>query len=80
MWITLTCRRGGDGFTPRRTFSRLGGRNDDKQRARLKRRPCCDRLSNGFYFELDALVLLNATDDIEEVAGVGIPVWPEHAA
>ena len=23
-------------------------------------------------------MLLNAADDIEEIAGVGIPVWPEH--
>ena len=31
------------------------------------------------YFELDALMLLNAADDVEQVSGVGIPVWPEHA-
>ena len=37
------------------------------------------RLSNGAHFELHALVLLNAADDLEQVASVGIPVRPEHA-
>ena len=37
------------------------------------------RLSNGVHFELDALVLLNAADDLEKIAGVGIAVRSEHA-
>ena len=37
------------------------------------------RLSNGLYLELHTFVLLDATDDLKEVAGVGIPGWSEHA-
>ena len=37
------------------------------------------RLSNGFYFELDAFVLLNAADNLKEVARVGVARRPEHA-
>ena len=37
------------------------------------------RLSNGPHFELDALVLLDAADDLEEVAGVRIASRSEHA-
>ena len=36
------------------------------------------RLSNGVHFKLDALVLLNATNDLEQIAGVGVAGWSEH--
>ena len=36
-------------------------------------------LPNSVYFKLDALVLLNAADDVKQVAGLGIAIRPEHA-
>ena len=50
-----------------------------RRRPCLRALPATSQLSESLHFELDALVLLNATDDFEEVAGVGVASRSEHA-